>query len=169
MPCIFPGKLAWFASDGFGGLGATQLLPTTAQNIYEVHVADYDDDGEHDLFATSDNGAYVALGDGAGNFVLNQIQLGLVRYLKIEALDQNNDGKLDIVAHRGFTPLPSVAVFRGGGSGLFEAPKDVGIGGALSVRLVDADQDGDLDFHGILSGGLIEKRTIGGAFRLRAR
>jgi hypothetical protein len=109
-------------------------------------VADFNDDGHQDLVGGFIDSVRVALGDGAGNFVVNYFQRAIIDHNgSMVAGDVNGDGDVDVVAADG----NDVNVRLGDGLGSFLPPRG-GQGYAAGEEpykavLGDFDRDGLVD------------------------
>ena len=75
-------------------------LDRRLDGIESIHAADYDGDGDSDVFTASDNDHEVVLFKNEGNSQLEQIELssGLLGASVVKSFDFDNDGDLDIIA-----------------------------------------------------------------------
>ena len=157
-----------YMNDGEGRfLKIPGLLPQMRQNGSSVAAADYDGDGDLDLFA---GGRSVARNYGLSpqSYLLENIGTGKFRDVtdeRAEGLrsagmvtdalweDVDGDGRPDLVLAGEWMP---VTVFRNEGEGrLADATEEMGLGGNrgwwLEIASADVDGDGDMD---LLAGNL---------------
>lgn len=145
----------------------TLALPAAG---YGVAVADFNNDGNLDLVATtpSDGGISVFLGNGTGTFtpVDNPLSLslptagavipGFATPSFVAVGDLNGDGKPDvIVAMGGVSDAASVGVLLGNGDGTLGSQMLYGTAPSIaSLAIGDFNGDGKLDWVATTNGGL---------------
>lgn len=150
----------------------TLALPAAG---YGVAVADFNNDGNLDLVATTpnDGGISVFLGNGAGTFtpVNNPLSLtlptasavipGFATPSSVAVGDLNGDGKLDvIVAMGGVSDAASVGVLLGNGDGTLGPQVLYGTAPSVaSLALGDFNGDGKLDWV-VTTNGSIDTATV---------
>jgi hypothetical protein len=94
-------KIAWYKNlDGQGNFGNEQTITTNALNANTVFAADLDNDGDIDVFSSSQN-KYIAWHenlDGLGTFQAHQIGNESILSLRcINIVDLDNDGDQDVI------------------------------------------------------------------------
>lgn len=172
-------------NDGLGNFAVDPvLIQFWESGPSDLKTADFDSDGDYDLFYVTYGGAYypylndaysigVLLNDGAGNFTENvSMNLGLYRSANIEVQDLDNDGDYDILTVKAINNNSSLVYFLNDGQGGFENEivivetfEDYSPLEYNSPRLSDLDSDGDLDIVYLALEGTYFCRNEGnGAF-----
>jgi hypothetical protein len=140
-----PSTVSVYLGDGSGtnfNLASTLPVGTTATAVV---VGDFNGDGKLDLAVLDrdNNGLFILLGDGTGNFTL--ASTAAVGGLSVATGDFNGDGKLDLaVANNN----GSVSILLGDGTGNFTLASSflaTGLNGLYSVAVGDLNGDGNLD------------------------
>jgi PKD repeat protein len=108
-------------------------------------VADFNSDGNQDLFAVNQFGdeATILLGRGDGGFQVSSMKLG-DGPIYLEPADLDHDGILDL----GVANLiaSTVSILLGNGDGSFKLFTNQSVGtGPISLAIADLDRDGNLD------------------------
>lgn len=89
---------SWFQNDGTGDFTRNGLGPTSAnRNTRDVEVADFDGDGDLDIFAASAGDSYIWKNDGSGNFVNYSLGGSSTDTEGSAVFDIDGDGDLDVV------------------------------------------------------------------------
>ena len=147
-------KIAWYENaDGQGSFGAPRIITTAALAAQSVFAADFDGDGDQDVFSASyvdDKIAWYANTDGLGNFgpplVVTDKANGAQQVI---AADLDGDGDQDVLSRsvlddrvRWFENADGL-----GGTG---HPQVITKGADGSIATADLDGDGDRD---VLAGG----------------
>jgi hypothetical protein len=147
------GTLSIILGNGDGTFQPTNalkvILPSSgnfARNPRYVTAADFNNDGNLDLVACTDDaeGPSTLLGDGNGGFAAPlQIDLG-EDCLQVEAADLNRDGKADLVIRVSPGPfqLPEIFVALGNGDGTFQKPKVLTNDEVFGFTIADLNNDG---------------------------
>lgn len=123
------------------------VFPTSAARTYSICCADYDQDGDLDLFFAKGRNIYAQdelfLNDGQGRFVSGtgtHYPLGATRTIDAVTGDIDGDGDMDLVV----SEFGAFRVMQNNGNGGFSSSQVLpGIGGVLAIG--DLDGDGDLD------------------------
>jgi len=120
------GGISMWAGDGLGDWVAFPP-PTTSLDFYDFGVSDINNDGKPDIVAGYNRGMLAWTGDGTGVWTnvsegLPQSYFGpLAPIYSISLNDMDLDGNLDIVGGNngrgGASPIPSIRVFLGDGTG----------------------------------------------------
>ena len=148
-----------YINDGIGNFSRNlDALPPFYSNSSCVEAADYDKDGDLDLFVGSrvvsgnyglSPESYVLENDGKGKF--NKVDLpeklsfmGMVTDAKW--IDFNEDGWLDIIAVGEWMPITLIKNERGSFSNATTKPIENTTGWWNSILVDDFDNDGDVDF-----------------------
>ncbi|HOY60000.1 MAG TPA: FG-GAP-like repeat-containing protein [Verrucomicrobiota bacterium] len=133
---------------------------TTERQFLTASWADYDNDGDLDLWAGSIDTSYSLLyaNQGAGQFtVINVLSTWIENHVSVRGdlqawADYDGDGYLDLAVanHYGYlTPLPPMALLHNSANGKFRAVTSSPLAAirayATSMNWVDYDGDGDLD------------------------
>jgi len=129
--------------DGSGGFGPPTNFPITTWDY--LVVADFNNDGNADVFVSSDDAgsSQILLGNGSGGLSGGaNVSVGFGR--RVVPGDFNKDGKLDLaLVGDGAT---FVSVILGDGLGHFSAPKTFPVSdGARFIATADFNNDGNLD------------------------
>ena len=118
----------------------------------EVHMGDFDRDGDLDAIITSPGKVYFNCGDG--NFIPSSNIIdpplgGHLRYIAIGDLD--NDGDLDFIHTAQNNYLQQI--YLNDGKGNFTKGQYFGLPYSLGIDIADVDNDGDLDYATTMNGG----------------
>lgn len=129
--------------DGSGGFGPPTNFPITTWDY--LVVADFNNDGNADVFVSSDDAgsSQILLGNGSGGLSGGStVSVGFGR--RVVPGDFNKDGNLDLaLIDDGAT---FVSVILGDGLGHFSAPKTFPVSnGARFIATADFNNDGNLD------------------------
>jgi hypothetical protein len=154
----YDNKIAWYANvDGEGTFGGQQIVSYSSSRPMRVHSADFDNDGDVDILASSWNdNDFVWLENTAGDgsswteHMINGYAAGIIG---IYAADFNGDGWIDVVsANRSASSIVWHPNLGGGnmGPGII---LNSSAGGAGGVYGADIDNDGDID---ILSASMYD-------------
>lgn len=129
----------------------------TDMSFGDIQFGDVDNDGDDDLFVSGLTNAgqrtYLYMNDGAGGFTQNASVLPTIKDSKMQVVDMDNDGDLDLLITGELTTNGGLtAIYLNDSLGNFSLLTGTSF---LQVRegdinAIDADSDGDLDF--ILSG-----------------
>jgi len=115
--------------------------------------ADFNADGNIDLAAWGQTGAYVLQGEGTGSFsatpnALPAVESGI--WPQLFAGDYNGDGKADIAIGEGVTGNPSmITVLYGNGDFTFNATTPYTFNGSLMLGSGDLNSDGITDLYAV--------------------
>jgi hypothetical protein len=113
-----------------------------------VSVADFNADGQPDIFAATSNGALVMLGNGDGTFGAGVIYGSAAT--GVAAGDVNGDGRLDLALAS--STSQAAVVLLGAGDGTFSAPASFSSSiASTAIAVGDVDKDGKQDL--VLVGG----------------
>lgn len=139
-------------NDGFGNFPSGQNFNTRLA-VTALRVADFNEDGNHDVVVGHNEGleVWVGLGDGNGNFAMSGTGIIAGAASKIATADVNNDGDLDFVIaqNSGY-----ITVGLGDGMGGFTGLSPIVSGGATrSIAVGDVNGDGNLDYANIAHAG----------------
>lgn len=149
-----------YLNDGRGGFTKTSgNLPDRYSSTSVVRAADYDGDGDMDLFVGerfdrssygTSSGGVLLQNDGSGQFtdVTDQAGKGLRDLGMVtdaEWADMNGDGLPDLIT---IGDWQAPRIFMNEGGRLSETPEvpDQSTGWWNDIEILDADNDGDLDF-----------------------
>ena len=167
-------KIAWYENtDGLGTFGAQQVISTSANDAYNVHLADVDGDGDIDVLSASRFDDKIAwyenlsaptpetLGDGCGATAptfptQSVISTNADGAWSVIAADVDGDGDIDVLSASG-TDNKIAWYANTDGLGTFGAQQVISTNanGARSVRAADIDGDGDID---VLSASLVDAK-----------
>ena len=147
---VFDQTYGWHENvDGKGTFGEQQSLATA----FSFAFGDADGDGDQDYFYFTANldgseatSAWVE-NDGSGHF--GAVHEFSTAFSRIQTMDLDGDGNLDVVAYPWGTFEP--AFYKNDGNGDFATPIPIPKGPA-DPQFVDIDQDGDLDLLRIEAG-----------------
>jgi flagellin-like hook-associated protein FlgL len=136
---------------GTGQFGAVQLVDASI-NAYGPSTADLNGDGFEDIIATTTAGdTKVLLSNGNGTFSTASVATGSA--WRVQAVDLNQDGKLDLITSAGTFAF-------GNGNGTFAAVQSInglsGISLGQDGFLADVDNNGSLDFLGRDGSGNVQ-------------
>ncbi len=154
----FPGEANTLLFGGGGGPFVAPV-PTFSDYSHGGDIGDVDNDGDIDIVvhntttvASSPEGSYLLLNNGAGNFTVDLAALSDLPadgdYISIALGDMNNDGNLDLIAGTNILD-PSILAF-GDGNGHFDISNAVnlpangfGTGGITNeIHVTDINNDG---------------------------
>lgn len=152
------GKLVWYRNtDGLGDFSELpKIINTSLESYNSALLVDFNNDGYEDIVASSRNSSWEGVpnrivwleNDGQGNFS-NEQEINTSESCVLIAEDIDNDGDKDIIAYLTSSSSNStgIMVLKNNGNG-FDPPltftyptKNI-----QSIRAVDMDYDGDLDF-----------------------
>ncbi len=172
-------KICWFPNNGSGNFGTQSIITTNALYVTDVEIADLNSDGKNDV---------VYVSNGSADDVLWQPNLGLGVFgpaqvinsnvdgngaATLAAADIDNDSDIDIFVGEATKITWSENLY---GQANFEPPKIISstVGSGTGSQIIDADNDGDLDF--LISSGTnkvfwfknqgVNQNTIKGTVRL---
>lgn len=167
-----------YLNDGrgvFTNVTAKSGLDSTGNNGFGCAFADFDEDGDVDLYVSNDGSINrLYLNDGKGVFSVTGATEGEEaagddgKGRGVSVGDLNGDGHLDIYV---VSPLTKNYLFLGDGSGGFSDASDASgagdTGAAQGVNIADVDGDGDLDIFvaNILSPCSLYENTGNGIFK----
>ncbi len=148
-----------YLNDGKGNFSLNQGLPAVFENGSCVAVADYDRDGDLDLFVGSrmisrqyglSPRSYLLQNNGKGNFkdvtkvALSNNQLGMVTDARFE--DLNKDGYPELIAVGDWMPIMILQNRKGNFPQSQNIPIKNSNGWWNALEAADVDGDGDTDF-----------------------
>ena len=159
-------KLAWFENlDGRGDFGPERLMGGNTDQVYEVHAADVDGDGDMDILIATMYSVYQTFTgiywlenlDGQGNFSSKKV----ISYEAkgIYPSDLNGDGNVDIISYisgQGIVWFENLD-----GQGNFSSEKLISAFDGFSGT-ADIDNDGDLDIIRRLSNKIVWYENLDG-------
>ena len=145
-------KLSWYRNtNGLGDFSENQrIITSTLINAQNGLLVDMNNDGKNDIIAlsspyeTSQAPKLVQyINTGNGQFSTEQVLYSVANdnISKIEAIDIDNDGDLDIVASSG---LGDMKVFKNNGYATYSTPSSFAQSAGFFVPS-DVDNDGDVD------------------------
>lgn len=168
-----PAKDRLFVNNGdgtFRDASRDSGVASVAGPSMGVVAADFDDDGDVDIFVACDGAANLLyVNDGTGRFTEEALFVGVAFDLRgnanggmgVDAADINGDGLIDLFVTDYSDQFPEVFL-NGKPAGLFEdAARRLQVGGEVyqhvnwGIGLVDLDLDGDVDAF-ISNGHLLE-------------
>jgi hypothetical protein len=126
-------------------------LRITYSEIGPIKLSDLNGDGRHDLVTTTrdynDDYSYISVLLGNEDGTLQELQrtvLGEYVTGLMTLGDMNGDGQQDVVVTYGddYDKINSVAVLLGNGDGTFQNPRELALGGEISLILL-SDMNGD--------------------------
>ncbi|MCB0401072.1 MAG: VCBS repeat-containing protein [Flavobacteriales bacterium] len=136
---------------GFGQFsGINEIIPSINEPS-DAEVADFDGDGDLDIFYVSTQDHKVAWIEnlGSGKFSLQKfISTNFMGAKCIALTDVDGDFDLDVVAGATFSAGPKIAWFENLGNGLFDTTKNIipsNLYTVHSIHAADIDNDGDFD------------------------
>ncbi len=139
-------KIVWHENINNGSFAASKSIANTTAS--DVDTADFDNDGDIDIFTTSVNNKIVLWyqNDGHGNFQINEqatihVETG-ANIIRVR--DVNNDGLIDVV----LSVYPNSIVWhKNEGDNHFGTQQIVTAAAkyATDLKLADLDKDGDVD------------------------
>jgi hypothetical protein len=144
-------KLSWYPNtSGLGDFSQPQkIITSTLSNAQNGLIADLNNDGKNDVVALSN--LYEAadikkivqyLNSDSGNFAAEQVIYSSLIYIgKMETIDVDNDGDLDLVCS---FDSGDIKVFKNNGNATYAAPTSFADSAGYFVP-TDVDNDGDLD------------------------
>ncbi len=150
------GDITLWSNDGTGVFSATVVLPGSGapRPDHGVAAADFDNDGDQDVFVAQGEGAanLLFVNQGGGVFVEEAAQRGLTDLVNTECAswgDYDRDGWLDLYLGSMYTPTSGAApriLYHNNGDGTFtDVTLAAGVanpGLALAQLFFDLDQDG---------------------------
>lgn len=163
-----------YANDGKGNFTlVSSALPAFFESNSSVRSADYDRDGDLDIFVSGRNVPFAYPQGTVSRLFRNDSKTGAIKYTDVTAQvapglltksltcegiwsDMNNDGWVDLVLAGEFSPVQIYENQKGKLSPLKDTGLDVLTGLWGSIVSADMDQDGDLD----LVVGNMGKNTI---------
>ncbi|MEC8252998.1 MAG: FG-GAP-like repeat-containing protein [Planctomycetota bacterium] len=146
--------IAWYENtDGLGAFSSahpTHVISTSADDVYSIHVADVDGDGDFDVLSASrfdDKIAWYENTDGFGTFGPQLIiSTSADGAHSVYAADIDGDGDIDVLSAS--VVDDKIAWYENtDGLGTFGAEQVISTSaiGAISVYAADVDGDGDID------------------------
>ena len=141
-------------NEGASGFGAPIVHAVDFESAFTVAVGDVDDDELEDVVAMSFNADTMIVLRGQGDGTLEPgAVLPAIDGMRFPTLgDVNGDGLVDVIATVGSSIAGNeLVLLAGNGTGAFSLrerfalPSEVPNGGAEESRLIDLDDDGDLD------------------------
>ena len=142
-------KVFWYMNDGSGNF-VRRVVDPNLSFPRQIEAADLDDDGDVDLAVAvpnASNSVVIYLNDGSEVFTRETVLTGYIA-ADLEIGDWNGDGRPDILAGFGGNPdsYVDVALLQNDGLANFTvSPLVTDYGSTVSLKLVDADSDNDLD------------------------
>jgi len=140
--------VAFLAGNGDGTFQAPVYFKTTlAGGEISAVAADFNHDGNLDLFVGGNGSSEVVLGDGKGNFWDGQYEDGVSGF-DVVAGDFNRDGNLDVATTQPYASAGSAGVYvlLGNGDGTFRSPQLYsGMEEPLGIATGDFNGDKKLD------------------------
>lgn len=151
------GKLVWRKNNGAGNYSdLPNIITTSLPSFTSIILIDANNDGHKDIVCSSTNEKIVWLtNNGQGNFS-NEQTLFTSNVHTLIAEDVDNDGDKDLIAYYSYTnssvTSSDLKVFKNNGNG-FDAPNifSYPTNTFKSIKTIDMDNDGDLDFMIYLS------------------
>jgi len=140
--------MSWFRSkDGQGDFNNSIPVDIDASSVLDVTVADVDGDGFNDIIYTKDSGnnrsiCWMRNTDGTGKFATAIVLATTVYYTRIQAIDMDNDGDVDIV----YKTANNLVALKNNGSATFTPQNIAATVDAFYLTDVDGDNLADLIF-----------------------
>ena len=142
-----------FYNQGNGTLIQNEFL--TDFDITGIDNGDFDNDGDLDLIvaAWGDDYTFIFLNDGNNNFSPDFNNEIFNEAISVSVADVDNDSDLDIITGVGCC-INSSEVYKNDGTGIFSLFSQFGSenSGLNSLKIVDVDNDGDIDITSNNSG-----------------
>ena len=142
-----------FYNQGNGNLIQNEFL--TDYDITGIDNGDFDNDGDLDLIvaAWGDDYTYIFLNDGNNNFSPDFNNEIFNEAISVSVADVDNDSHLDIITGVGCC-INSSEIYKNDGTGIFSLFSQFGSENSAlnSLRIVDVDNDGDMDITSNNSG-----------------
>ena len=95
------GCTVFFNADGNGTFELGSKFAVNLTNIQSFDLGDLDNDGDADILLLGDQGAYLFINNGAGNFYRGSHVIQTTSGSSVKLGDLDNDGDLDAVIGRG--------------------------------------------------------------------
>lgn len=139
--------LAWAKNQSSDGFIAQESLAIESNEISSLEVSDFDEDGDHDLFySTEGNGvANILNKQGTDGFVFQEVNSGLTSIEDFEISDIDNDGDKDIIFASAADSTVGYLNNNGSESFVPGGTLATGISQVDQIKVADLDLDNDID------------------------
>ena len=139
--------LAWAKNQSSDGFTVQGSLAIESNEISSLEVSDFDEDGDHDLFySTEGNGvANILNKQGTDGFVAQEVNSGLTSIEDFEISDIDNDGDKDIIFASAADSTVGYLNNNGSESFVPGGTLATGISQVDQIKVADLDLDNDID------------------------
>ena len=145
---IISENIVWFKNDGNNQFNKITIDPdygddNERNNVLEIDVNDFDNDGDLDIVHCSWNYIYIYINDSSQNFTKQIVHSSTAAYTKfrgIDVVDYNQDSFLDI------------AYIRDGFSSLINAPPNNDLGICYNQGNMSFNNNVKYTYHEVLKG-----------------
>ena len=98
LDVVTNGGPVFYAGDGRGNFGSREFVGPVGFQSSDLHIVDFDNDGDLDIFSAGPSGVSFYESEGGGSFLVGQTFSGTV-IGTIDTVDLNGDGALSVVTY----------------------------------------------------------------------